>query len=261
MRVIKVGGRIVADPEQVAAVGRAVAASGAATLIVHGGGTVVDEVQRRLGVPIEKVDGLRRTDAETREVALMVLCGLANKQFVAGLHSTGVPAVGLCGIDGGLLRCRPLAHPQVELGYVGEIERVDPSVLESLFVDDFVPVVAPLSLGLDGEIYNVNADQAAAKLALALGADSLDLVSDVAGVVLEGTLLPELAASEFDGLRRRGAIHGGMVPKVEAGLLAARGGVGRVRVTDIEGLSSDAGTVLVVGERAHSQVKKDEEAS
>ncbi len=245
MRVIKFGGQALADPENVARIADALRSQGGPLVVVHGGGRAVDDLQRKLDVPIQKVDGLRRTGDEALEAALMVLCGLTNKQFVAGLQAQGIRAVGLCGIDGGTFRVRPMVHPELELGFVGEIERVDPKLLETLLAGGFVPVLAPLSLGPAGQIYNVNADQAAAELAAAIGADALDLVSDVPGVEVDGAYLAEVTDSAVEGLQRQGAIHGGMVPKVRSGLLAARRGVQRVRIVDVKGLDTAVGTRLI----------------
>lgn len=247
MRVVKFGGGTIASDEQVARIAVGLRGAQGDVLVVHGGGKELDELQQQLGIPTEKVDGLRRTGLEARRAALMVLCGSANKQLVAGLQAGGVPALGLSGIDGGLLRCRPLRHPSTDLGYVGEIQRVDLKPLEALLAAGFVPVVASLSLGEDGEIYNVNADQAAAELAVALKADSLDLVSGVAGVEVQGTLLARLSAHELAARRRDGSIHGGMVPKAEAGMQAAQRGVGQVRIADVDGWLRGGGTVLLPG--------------
>ena len=253
MRVIKIGGALLNEPDQVAQIGRIVAASPGGSLVVHGGGTAVDDAQKRLGIPIEKVDGLRRTGEAVREAVLMVLCGLANKQLVAALQAVNVAAVGLSGIDGGLFRCEPLSHPEADLGYVGEIVQVNTGILTGLLDQGFVPVVAPLSLGVDGEIYNVNADQAAAKLASALGAEALDLVSGVPGVEIDGSVAAVLSSSDVARLREAGAIHSGMVPKVEAGLRAVREGVGRVRITDVVGLEAIGGTELVADHHTRSE--------
>lgn len=245
VRVVKFGGQALANSETVARIGGALRSLGGPLVVVHGGGRAVDDLQRRLGIPIEKVDGLRRTGQEALGAALMVLCGLANKQFVAGLQKVDVRAVGLSGIDAGIFRVRPMVHPRVDLGFVGEIERVDSRLLDSLLAAGFVPVLAPLSLGQAGQIYNVNADQAAGELAVAMGAESLDLVSDVPGVEVDGATLAEVSGPQVEVLQREGAIRGGMVPKVRAGLRAASRGVRRVRIVDVAGLDTAAGTHLV----------------
>lgn len=257
MRVVKFGGGALADPRDVARIGRALRSLGGRLVVVHGGGQAVDDLQDRLGISIEKVDGLRRTGDRALEAALMTLCGLINKRFVAGLQAANVPAVGLCGIDGGMIRVRRMAHPKIDLGFVGEIVRLDPELLETLLTSGFVPVVAPLSLGEGGQIYNVNADQAAAELAAALGADALDLVSNVPGVEVAGTYAAELTQATVAALRREGAIHGGMIPKVTAGLRAAGRGVAKVRIVDLHGLDKEAGTRLL-GDRSP---RPDEEAA
>lgn len=245
MRVIKFGGKALQDTETVALIGRALRSLGGPLVVVHGGGRAVDDLQRKLGIPVEKIDGLRRTDEGALEAALMVLCGQTNKRFVAGLQQAGVRAVGLSGVDGGTFHVRPMVHPKADLGFVGQIERVDSHLVDTLVGKGFVPVLAPLSLGQAGEIYNVNADQAAAELAAALKADSLDLVSDVPGVEVDGAYLVEVSETEVEELEREGAIHGGMVPKVRAGLRAAARGVRHVRIVDVHGLDTRVGTRLV----------------
>jgi acetylglutamate kinase len=204
-------------------------ASGQPLVLVHGGGTAIDQWMQRLGLPIQRQQGLRVTDAATLEVVRMVLCGQVNPELLRLATHLGGRVVGLCGADGGML----LAH-QVEqaLGAVGEIEAIHEEVLTGLLQQCYLPIVAPLGLGADGSWLNINADQVAAHLASALGAEALLFVSDVAGIRrADGTCLPTLTADEARILLRTGVIAGGMVPKVQAALAAAQR-VPQVRVID-----------------------------
>jgi acetylglutamate kinase len=221
-------------------------------IIVHGGGPVLDQLQRRLGQTPVKVAGMRRTDDATLESALMTLCGSVNKRLVAGLLKADVPAFGLSGIDGGVLRCRKLQLADVDLGRVGEIVDVGTDLLLGLLDLDLVPVMASLSLGLDGRPYNVNADQAAGAVARAMGADRLYFVSDVAGILVQGSPITELDEDEIGRLVEAGDIHQGMLPKVQAALGALRSGVPEVRIVDLWGLSHGGGTAIRMAERTIS---------
>lgn len=244
MRVIKLGGAALEGEAEIQSLASAVLAIEERIALVHGGGRAVDALQRRLGLPATKIGGMRRTDETTLPAVLMALCGTVSSRLVAALIDAGVDAVGLSGVDGGLFRCRPLTIPEGDLGFVGEIVEVRTDLLHSLLAQGIVPVVAPVSLGLDGQIYNVNADQAASALAHGLGARQLDLVSDVPGVLSGDRPLSSLSASESERMMRAGEIGGGMVPKVAAALAALERGVSRVRIVDLAGLSSAAGTVF-----------------
>lgn len=197
--------------------------------LVHGGGPEITRTLERLELKSRFVDGLRVTDAETLDVVEMVLAGRVNKRLVGLLQRHGGEAVGVSGRDGGLLLASP--HPRAdELGYVGEVESVHPRVLEVLLREGFIPVVASLGSGRDNATYNLNADTAAGALAVALGAEKLILLTDVAGIyrpASEGddVLLPELTPSGARELVATGVISRGMIPKVEACLGAIEGGV------------------------------------
>jgi len=213
-------------------------------LIVHGGGKEIASWQERLGLEPRFVEGLRVTDAQSLQVAEMVLSGLVNKRLVARLVSSGVDAVGLSGVDGGLIRVERMSHPAGDLGFVGHVVKVDPTPLEALLEQHFLPVISPISLGLDGQTYNVNADHAAWAIARAVGAESLVFVSDVPGVLMEGNVLAHLEADQIEPLIHTGVIRGGMVPKVRSALAALAGGVPTVRITNLQGLRSGGGTVI-----------------
>lgn len=201
-------------------------------VIVHGGGPQVTEVARRLGIETTFVDGLRVTDEATLEVATMVLAGELNTRIVGMLVAGDVPAVGLSGVDGGMILVARQTEP--DLGFVGRVERVNAEVLHTLIDEGFVPVVASIAADASGQPYNVNADVVAAELAIALEAEKLVYMNDVPGVIgPHGDLLSELGVGDvLDLLAQPGAVEGGMIPKLESAVRALRAGVGRVHLLD-----------------------------
>jgi acetylglutamate kinase len=213
-------------------------------VIVHGGGKEIRMWQERLGLECRFVEGLRVTDADCLQVAEMVLSGSVNKRLVARLVAGGVAAVGLSGVDGGLIRVERMSHPAGDLGFVGRVVEINPTLVETLLDQGHLPVVSPISLGLDGQTYNVNADHAAWAIAGTVGAESLVFVSDVPGVLVEGACLQHLSTERAEPLIRDGVIQGGMVPKVRSALEALAGGVPTVCITNLEGLRSGGGTVI-----------------
>ena len=218
--VIKLGGATFEGAggplEEVAALVRA----GMRVVLVHGGGPLITQWLERLGVPTQFQDGVRVTDEPALEVATMVLRGLVNTGVVAGLARYGVRAMGLSGVDGGLLRAR--LRP--ELGLVGEVEQVRADVLHDLLDRGTVPVLASLGLDAEGTLLNINADVAAAAVAAALGADAAFFLTDVPGVCdAAGVAIPHLDRAEVERLIADGVISGGMIPKVRACLDALRG--------------------------------------
>ncbi len=237
MHVLKIGGNELDDPGFLEALANVVAAEAQAVVIVHGGGKAIARLQARLGLGAVKVDGMRVTDASSLDVAQMVLSGRANKQIVSALLAAGLDAIGISGVDRGLLRCKKRVHPSADLGYVGEIVRVRTEVITQLIEDGATPVVSPISLGLDGQVYNVNADHAASALAQALGAELLDFVSNVPGVLDQDGVVPLLTLSQTEHLIADGTIRDGMAPKVRAALAAISQGVARARIIDLDGLA------------------------
>jgi acetylglutamate kinase len=201
-------------------------------VLVHGGGPQITSVAERLGLEPSFVDGVRITDRDTLDVATMVLAGKLNTEIVAMLGAGDVRAVGLSGVDGRLA----LATRQVEpdLGFVGEIVRVDAAVVATLLADGFVPVVASIAADLQGHPYNVNADVMAAELAIGLDAEKLVYVNDVVGVIGEdGQLRSELGVQDaLDLLADGGVVSGGMIPKLESSVRALKAGVRRVHLLD-----------------------------
>ena len=209
---------------------------GIKVVIVHGGGPAVTRMSARLGIETTFVDGLRVTDAETLDVATMVLAGKLNTQAVASLVIGGVDAVGLSGVDGRLLLARKQAPDEgsPDLGFVGEVVHVRVQVLTALLDQGFVPVVASIAVDENGQAYNVNADVVASELAMALSAEKLVFLSDVPGLIgPAGDLLSELSAQQcIDLLTTGGVVEGGMVPKLESAVRALKAGISRVHVVD-----------------------------
>ncbi len=245
MQVVKIGGRVLDRPRFQRELPTALSRIEGPFIIVHGGGRVIDALQTRLGHRVTKVRGLRVTDREGLEIAQMALCGLVNKQLVSVLLGAGIDAIGMCGVDGGLLRVRKVRHPGFDLGLVGEIAAVRTALLQNLLAQAITPVIAPISLGVDGEIYNVNADHAASALAQALGAQRLHLVSDVPGVLLNGEVLPRLSLAMAKEMIDNDQIQGGMLPKLKAAVQAVEGGMPQVIIGDLAGLEKGGGTAIL----------------
>jgi acetylglutamate kinase len=244
MQVYKIGGNELSVPGFLEALAEAVAASSEPVTIVHGGGKAIANLQAQLGLATVKVDGLRVTDAPSLAVAQMVLSGQANKQIVAALLAAGVDAVGLSGVDGGLLRCQKKLHPTADLGFVGEIVAVRAELVAMLAEQGITAVISPISLGIDGQIYNVNADEAASAVALALGANVLHFISNVPGVIYKDAVLASLTPSQTEALIDRGVIRDGMIPKVRAALEAIGQGIPQARIGNLDGLVQGIGTTF-----------------
>ena len=219
-------------------------------VVVHGGGPEISEMLKKVGKESKFVDGLRYTDGETMDIVQQVLCGRVNKDLVATLNRLGGRALGLCGVDGAMLRARKLDE---KYGMVGEITHVDPRPVTDALEKGYIPVISTVAQGEDADTsYNINADTAAAKLAVALKAEKLILLTDVRGLLKdpedESTLISELQLSYVPALVREGVISGGMIPKVDCCVEAVRSGVksatildGRVAHSILIELLSDAG--------------------
>lgn len=243
--VLKIGGNQIDEPEFLTALAQTVAGLPARPVIVHGGGKEIGQLQMDLGIPFHVVAGLRVTSDATLRVAQMVLSGLVNKRVVAALVNAGVPAIGLSGVDLGLLRVEKLEHPAGDLGWVGRVVEVNVDGLRPLLAQGLTPVLSPISLGRDGHTYNVNADHAAEAVACALQATALVFVSNVPGVLVDGQVADRLTFHEADAFIASGMIFGGMVPKVRAALQAVAAGVPEARIVDLEGLKASGGTKVV----------------
>ncbi len=206
---------------------------GVRPVVVHGGGPQIGRTLERLGKESRFVDGLRVTDDETMEVVEMVLGGRVNREIVELVNRGGARAVGLTGNDAGMIHVRRKWHRDSDLGRVGEVESVDPGPIVAVAAAGYVPVVAPLGVDEDGVTHNVNADEAAGAIAVALEAEKLILLTDVEGVKdSRGELLPQLTAAEVRKHVDEGTIQGGMIPKVECCLGALGNGVARTHIID-----------------------------
>lgn len=230
--VLKIGGAALENSELVAKFCSTVATLAAdhQLLVVHGGGAALSRTLKQLGIEPKFVDGLRVTDATTRDAALMVLGGLLNKQLAASIGAQGPSALGICGSDLQLCiaRKKPLAQ---DLGFVGEIARVNADAIESLWQQNTIAVVASLAADAQGAFYNVNADEMASSIAAAIPADALIFLTDVAGVKnARGEVFSRLGLKEIDALKADGTISGGMLPKLDACKRALIAGVGSVRI-------------------------------
>ena len=206
-------------------------------VVVHGGGPEINEMLSRVGKESRFVGGLRYTDRETMDIVQMVLCGKVNKDLVATLNRAGGSAVGLCGLDGGMLQAVRMNKDGVDYGLVGDIVAVQPKAILDAIQDGFIPVISTVAQGVDEDTsYNVNADTAAARIAVALGAEKLILLTDVRGLLRdrndESTLISQVRLSEVPLLVREGVISGGMIPKVDCCVDAVRNGVSRTHILD-----------------------------
>ena len=206
-------------------------------VVVHGGGPEINEMLSRVGKESRFVGGLRYTDRETMDIVQMVLCGKVNKDLVATLNRAGGSAVGLCGLDGGMLQAVRMNRDGVDYGLVGDIVAVQPKAILDAIQDGFIPVISTVAQGVDEDTsYNVNADTAAARIAVALGAEKLILLTDVRGLLRdrndESTLISQVRLSEVPLLVREGVISGGMIPKVDCCVDAVRNGVSRTHILD-----------------------------
>jgi len=253
--VVKIGGHAAEDRalrRQLARQITQLCRSGHQVLVAHGGGRMLTQALERLGIATEFHHGLRVTDAATRDVALMVLAGIVNKQWVAELEAQGQRALGICGGDAGLVTARKLTvgvnGRRKSLGFVGRPQRVDTRILHLAFQSDIVPVVASLGLTPGGEYLNVNADDLAAALATALGADRLLYVTESGGVWdAERRRLPVIKVNEIPSLIRRGIVRDGMIPKLRSCARTLRHDVGEI---DLISPTARDGLLRVVEDRA-----------
>lgn len=245
-RVIKVGGRPQSDPSLPLALLGAHRASPGSLVVVHGGGDEVSALQRLHGAESQFKGGRRVTSQLDLEIIRMALSGAANKRLVSALVAAGVPALGLSGEDAALLSASPIDPEQY--GFVGTPTEVNVGLLQYLMAAGYLPVLSPVSRSTDASVslvLNVNGDDAAARVATAINAKELLLVSDVAGVLVDGTAITALGADDAQRLIDDGTAHGGMSAKLQAALAALEGGVERVRISDIAAIEQlDRGTLL-----------------
>lgn len=241
--VIKYGGNAMTDPKLKDCFARDVVLLklvGMNPVVVHGGGPQIDDLLKRVGKQGQFIQGMRVTDEETMDIVEMVLGGAVNKEIVNLINRHGGKAVGLTGQDGGFIRARKLLMPNkekpeemIDIGLVGDITSIDPSVIAFLDTGDFIPVIAPIGVGPEGESYNINADVVAGKLAEILQAEKLILLTNTPGVLdRDGKLLSGLTPKQIDDMVADGTLSGGMLPKISSALDAARSGVRSVHIID-----------------------------
>lgn len=241
--VIKISGHELDSPDFLAELAATLKHFDTPVVIVHGGGKEITALQTRLGIEPRYVDGLRITDAESLALVEMVLCGTVNKRIVRTLVNAGIDAVGLSGVDGGLVSADKMTHESVDMGYTGEVTAVRVDLLVDMLDQGVTPVIAPICLGEDSN-FNVNADHVAGAVAAALEAEKLVFVSNVEGVLKDGAVIPQLTPNQVGEMIADGTIFGGMIPKVKTALESLAEGVAQAVITNLKGLSSGGGTVF-----------------
>lgn len=236
--VVKYGGNAMINPELKKAVMSDIvllSLIGIRVVLVHGGGPEITDTLKALGKESRFVGGLRYTDAETAEVVQMVLAGKINKDLVSLISQCGGKALGFCGIDAGMIKCKKLDNG-VDLGFVGEIVDIDPQPLANAIYNHYIPVVATVGTDENGQVYNINADTAAAEIAAALGAENLIALTDIRGLMRDindpDSMIPNVKLSEVPALIEQGIISGGMIPKVESCVNALENGVKKAVMID-----------------------------
>jgi len=234
--IIKCGGAVLQTPEQISAMMQEIArlkTQGYHPIVVHGGGPEISRICKTMGIAPRFVNGLRVTDSEMMPIVQMVLIGKINKELVLQLHQKGASAIGLSGYDGNLFLATQLEHPEGhDLGFVGKIVRVNCQFLMRWIEMGFVPVIAPVAPSVEGVAFNLNADHVASQMAISLQAEHLVFLSDVPGVLDGVKKIDTIESDEAANLIERGAITGGMIPKVESALAALEQGVSQVHILD-----------------------------
>ena len=240
--VVKYGGNAMINEDLKAAVIQDVifmACVGIRTVLVHGGGPEIEALLKKTGKESRFINGLRYTDEETMEVVQMVLCGKVNKDICSLIQRSGGRAVGLCGVDGAMLQARRLRTGGEDLGLVGEVETVDTRLLDSLLDEGVIPVLSSVAYGIgedEGQHLNINADIAAAKIAGALGAEKLLLMTDVQGILRDvqdpDSLIKVVSRAELEALKKDGIVSKGMIPKTDCCILALDAGVKKAHIID-----------------------------
>ncbi len=244
--VVKYGGNAMVDEKLKASFARDIVLMkhvGMNPVVVHGGGPQIGKLLKRIGKESKFIEGMRVTDGETMDIVEMVLGGLVNKEIVSLVNQQGGKAVGLTGKDGNMIRAKKLnihkkspelaAPEMIDLGHVGEVERINSELINKLVKDDFIPIIAPIGVGEEGTSYNINADLVAGKLAATLQAEKLILMTNIPGLLdKDDKLLTGLTAKDVDKLIADGTIYGGMLPKISSALDAVHNGVTNVQIID-----------------------------
>ena len=237
--VVKYGGNAMIDPELKRDVMSDIillTLVGVKIVLIHGGGPEISSLLSKLGIESKFVKGLRYTDSETAEVVQMVLAGKTNKDLVSLVEVCGGKAVGLRGIDGGMIKAKKVDDGENDYGFVGDIVKIDPSPIKKVLEENYIPVIATVGTDDNGQVYNINADTAAAEIAAALGAENIITLTDIPGLMRDvndkNSLIPEIHVDEIDSLIESGVIYGGMIPKVRSLEVAVRAGVKKAVMID-----------------------------
>lgn len=236
--VVKYGGNAMINPELKQAVMSDIillTLVGIKIVLIHGGGPEISGMLKKLGIESKFVNGLRYTDKETAEVVQMVLAGKTNKDLVSLVERCGGKAVGLCGIDGAMIKAKPM-EDEFDYGFVGDITEIDPRPIEKVLEEGYIPVIATVGIDDNGQVYNINADTAAAEIAAALNAENIITLSDIPGLLKDvndpESLIPEIHVDEVPALIESGIISGGMIPKMKSCEKAVRCGVKKAVMID-----------------------------
>lgn len=236
--VVKYGGNAMVNPDLKQAVMSDIillTLVGIKIVLIHGGGPEISGMLKKLGIESKFVNGLRYTDKETAEVVQMVLAGKTNKDLVSLVERCGGKAVGLCGIDGAMIKAKPM-EDEFDYGFVGDITEIDPKPIEKVLEEGYIPVIATVGIDEDGQVYNINADTAAAEIAAALKAENIITLTDIPGLLRDvndpKTLIPEIHVDEVSSLIESGVISGGMIPKMKSCEKAVRSGVKKAVMID-----------------------------
>ena len=241
--VLKISGHQIDDAEFLTSFAQVVATMQSPIVIVHGGGKEISKLQETFGIEPKYADGVRITDEQSLAIVTMVLCGSVNKRLVRYLLKQGIDAHGISGIDRGLIRAQKMPHPQIDMGFTGEVTSVQGEILLNMLIQGITPVVAPLSLGNDTHL-NVNGDHVAGAIATAINAERVIFLSNVEGVLVDDVVTTELTSQKTEDLIQEGVIYGGMIPKVQTALHALQFGVSQAVITNLVGLQTHGGTVF-----------------
>lgn len=241
--VLKVSGHELDDAAFLEGLAAVIAALEVPVVVVHGGGKEISTLQQQMGIEARFINGLRITDEPSLKLVEMVMCGSINKRLVRTLLAAGVDALGLSGVDRGIVRAEKMQVPGQDMGFTGAVSAVRPAPLLELLAAGVTPVVAPICLGPDSA-YNVNADHVAGAIAAAIGASRIVFLTNVEGVLINGQVAPVLTPEGVQSLIADGTIYGGMIPKVTTALGALESGIAQAVITNLSGLRTSGGTVF-----------------
>jgi acetylglutamate kinase len=248
--LIKIGGHELTDAKFLNDLAMVIRDYPAPVVIVHGGGAEITDMQERLHIEPRKMDGVRITDQATLDVVVMMLRGLVNTRLVQILTEAGVDAIGVSGVDRGLIRAVKMRHTYIDMGFTGEVVKVKGDIIRGWLHEGVVPVISPICMGGDPvmvapqAIYNVNADHVAGAVANAIHAEKIIFLTNVAGVLVDGMVQDHLNTKQTNQLIENGTIHGGMIPKVKTALHVVELGVPKAVITNLDGLKTNTGTTF-----------------